>query len=380
MPWRECDAMSLRAEFVVLADMDGSNVRELCRRFGISPRTGYKWVGRWHDAGRAGLADRSRRPRNSPTRTPKQMEQLVLGVRAKHPAWGGRKLRWMLLGQGYDRVPSASTITAILRRHGCLDREHPSSQGPWRRFTAPYPNALWQMDFKGSVRLTSGGWCQPLSLLDDCARFCLTLDACADQRTATVRSALTGVFRRYGMPDWILVDNGSPWGSYAEHRYTPLRVWLIEQGVAMTHSRPYHPQTHGKVERFHRTLEAELIGRHAFADLPECRRLFERWRATYNLDRPHEALGMEPPATRYRPSQQAYCESVGEPAYLPGDIVRVVYRKGRISLHGRDVHATSKAFRGKRIALRPTDSDGVYDVYYYHHRIAQIDLRDAVAT
>ncbi len=380
MPWQEWDTMSLREEFARLACEEGSNVRQLCRRFGISAKTAYKWVGRWSDAGRGGLVDRSRRPLRSPRRTSSDVERLVLETRAEHPAWGGRKLRRVLVDRGHERIPSASTITEILRRHGCLSEEHPSSQGPWQRFEAPCPNALWQMDFKGPIRLLSGGLCQPLSLLDDCTRFCLTVDACADQRTSTVREALTSVFRRYGLPGWVLVDNGSPWGSDAEHQYTPLRVWLIEQGVEMTHSRPYHPQTQGKIERFHRTLETELIGCRTFADLTECRRSFEQWRMTYNLDRPHEALGMQPPTARYRPSSREYRESIGEPEYLPGDIVRVVGEKGRISVQGTELRATPKAFRGKRIALRPTNHDGLHDVFYLHHRITQIDLRNRVAT
>jgi hypothetical protein len=224
------------------------------------------------------------------------------------------------------------------------------------------------------------GALQPLTVLDDCARFCLTVDACADQRTPTVRSALERVFQRYGLPGWILVDNGSPWGSDAVYRYTPLRVWLIEQGVEVTHCRPYHPQTQGKVERFHRTLEAELIGCRVFSDLGECSRSFHQWRTTYNLHRPHEALGMQTPASRYHPSPRQYRSVVAEPEYLPGDIVRVVQEKGRISLHGREIRAATKAFKGKRIALRPTNDDGVYDVYYFHHQIRQIDLPDLMQT
>ena len=176
------------------------------------------------------------------------------------------------------------------------------------------------------------------------------------------------------------MDNGSPWGSDAVNRYTPLRVWLIDHGVEMTHSRPFHPQTQGKVERFHRTMEAELVGQRAFADLSECRDGFERWRMSYNLHRPHEALGMQTPADRYRPSPRAYRHDVGEPEYLPGDIVRSVQEKGRITVNGKRIRAATKAFLGKRVALRPIDRDGVYDVYYRYHRITQIDLRDATPT
>ena len=263
MPWMEVDIVGLREEFVVLSLSPGANVRELCRRFGISAKTGYKWRKRYLAEGRAGLSDRSRCPRHSPRRAPPETEKSVAALRATHPAWGGRKIRARLLALGREEVPAASTITGILRRRGLVEAAESAKRGPWRRFERPRPNDLWQMDFKGHFALTGGGRCHPLTVLDDHSRFALGLEACADERTETVRGHLRALFRRYGLPERILADNGSPWGSDPSHPYTSLTVWLLRLGVGVSHGRPYHPQTQGKDERFHRTVGAEDRGAQA---------------------------------------------------------------------------------------------------------------------
>ena len=162
MPWKETSIMSSRKEFVVLAQAPGANIRQLCRRFGISSRTAYKWLTRYADAGAAGLPDRSRRPHHSPRRTPPAVEAQVRAVRNAHPTWGGRKIHHYLLARGVEGVPSASTITAILRRHGLLSTPAHAAPSAWRRFEADAPNHLWQMDFKSPIRLPSGV-CNPLT-------------------------------------------------------------------------------------------------------------------------------------------------------------------------------------------------------------------------
>ncbi len=247
-----------RAEFVALAQQPGANRRALCRAFQIAPPTGYKWLRRYAAEGPAGLQDRSRRPRRSPARTAPAIERAVLALRAQHPTWGSRKLRVLLARQGIQPLPAASTITAILRRHDQLDPTQGAGQPrAWQRFEHPYPNALWQMDFKAGWPCGAGR-CHPLTILDDHSRYALGLAACPNQRTATVRPHLITAFQRYGLPDRLLVDNGSPWGNHPAHPYTPLTVWLRRLGIAVSHSRPYHPQTLGKDERFHGTLERDL--------------------------------------------------------------------------------------------------------------------------
>lgn len=256
MPWRECSKMEARREFVSLAEVEGANVSLLCKRFGISRKTGYKWLRRSQTEAGESLADRSRRPRHTPGRTLEKMEVAVLGVRDEHPAWGGRKIRRRLQDCGERGVPAASTIGEILRRQGRLDESEAAQHRPFQRFEHAQPNDLWQMDFKGYFGLGDGTNCHPLTVLDDHSRYALGLRACDNERRETVESELREVFRCYGLPLLMLMDNGPPWGSGDwSNRYTGLVVWLLRLGVRVTHGRPYHPQTQGKDERFHRTLK-----------------------------------------------------------------------------------------------------------------------------
>ncbi len=365
MPWQCVTLMSQRKELVALALTDGVNMARLCRRFGISRKTGYQWLARYLAEGEAGLADRSRQPRRSPVVTPPAVEEAVVRLRKIHPAWGGRKIRARLQALEFEAVPAASTITAILRRHGLIDLEESAKHRAWRRFEAPAPNDLWQMDFKGHVAADQGR-CHPLTVLDDHSRYALGLEACADERGATVKERLTGIFRRYGLPRKMLMDNGSPWGSDAAHPHTPLTVWLLRLGVKVGHSGPYHPQTLGKDERFHRTLEAELLQHCRGLESAACQRQFQEWRLIYNLERPHEALGLAPPVSRYRPSPRSFPETLPVWDCGPGDQVRKVQAEGWISFRGREFRL-SKAFRGKRVALRPTLTDGVWAVFFGPH-------------
>lgn len=371
MPWQEVSTMSLRQEFVMLAMREGANVRELCRGFGVSPKTGYKWIARYAAHGASGLADASRRPRRSPMRTADSLEQAVLELREAHPCWGARKLRRRLRDLGWHDLPVPSTVQAILARHGRIEAAASSKHRPWQRFEHAVPNALWQMDFKGHFAVGPAR-CHPLTVLDDHSRYNLCLQACADEQGHTVQTHLTTSFRRYGLPQRVAVDNGSPWGDTFDSPYTPVVAWLIRLGVSVSHSRPYHPQTLGKDERFHRTLKAEVL-RENFADLGSVQRCFDRWRTIYNFERPHEALDMHTPATRYVSSTRAFPEALPPIEYAPADIVRRVQQQGFFSYRGRSFRI-SKAFTGYPVALRPTVSDGVFDIYFCHQMITQIDL------
>jgi transposase InsO family protein len=373
MPWNEVSTVSLRLEFVTLATVEGANVRELCRRYGISAPTAYKWIERSRAGGPAALTDRSRRPGRSPGRCPEALEADVLRLRDEHPAWGGRKLRARLKALGHAGVPAASTITAILRRRDRL-APGPTPSAAFVRFEHDAPNRLWQMDFKGHFA-TAAGRCHPLTVLDDHSRFALGLTACGDERDGTVRGHLTALFRRYGLPDRLLCDNGPPWGTAGSgQRYSGLGVWLLRLGVGVSHGRAFHPQTQGKDERFHRTLKAEVLQGRTFEDLSMCQRRFDPWREVYNHERPHEALGLAVPASRYRPSSRPFPEGLPAWEYGPTDAVRKVARDGTISFKGRPIDL-GKAFRGEHVAVRPAAEDGVFGVYFGVHRVARADLR-----
>lgn len=255
MPWTTATAVSLRREFVRLASHPDANLSRLCRRFGICRATGYKWLARYREGGDDALADRSRRPKTCPTRTPPEIEAAVLEVRDAHPAWGGRKIRRVLQRTLGARAPAAATVTSVLRRHGRLP-ERPTPRNHVR-FEAEAPGDLWQMDFKGDFALGDGSRCYPLTVTDDHSRFALCLQACADQRRETVEGHLAVAFARYGLPRRILCDNGPPWGTVWETdgagrwrwRCTRLGARLIRRGITLTHGRPYHPQTQGKAAR-----------------------------------------------------------------------------------------------------------------------------------
>jgi transposase InsO family protein len=372
MPWQEVSIVDQRREFVMLASLEGANVSALCARFGISRPTGYKWLGRG-GSGPEAFSDQSRRPLHSPKRTSSAVEGAVLAVRDAHPVWGARKIAWCL-EQGGIAPPAVSTIHVILQRHGRIEDRDQTSHS-YGRFEKPAPNLLWQMDFKGRVQIERGTWCHPLTVLDDHSRFLLCLASCGNERTETVKSLLERTFRIYGLPVAFYLDNGSPWGGGVPGQWTLLGVWLLKLGIEVIHSRPYHPQGRGKNERFHRTLAAEVFDLRPLRDLVQVQKAFDEWRPIYNTERPHQALGMTVPASRYRPSARAMPSTLPEPEYGPDDIVRRVgTRKFYVSFKNR-LWYVPRAFSGERVAIRPRGEDGQYGIFFGATRIADIDLR-----
>lgn len=370
MPWKEVSKMDERREFVRLAMQEGTNRRELCRRFGIHPDTGYTWLGR--AAAGEELADRSRRPHTSPERTEAAIEQEVLAVRDAHPAWGARKIVRCLERNGLTS-PVSSTVHDILRRHGRMVPP-PGGAAALMRFEKDTPNQLWQMDFKGHIALSGGDRCHPLTIIDDHSRYAVGLEACGNQQGVTVRGRLEAVFRRYGLPEAFFVDNGAPWGDSSGQRWTKLGVWLLKLGIGVLHSRPYHPQSRGKNERFHRTLKAEVFALQTLRDLAQAQRALDQWRTIYNLDRPHQALDQDVPASRYRPSLRAMPAILPAVQYDQGEIVRRVgTTKAYVSFKGRP-WKVPEAFCGEQLAIRPRSIDGQYAVCFGAHQVATIDL------
>lgn len=376
MPWCPKNLMSLREEFVLLANQEGVNRRELCRRFNISPKTGYKWLERAAQEGLAGLVDRSRRPKSSPTRTGAAVEEAVVALRRSHPEWGGRKLGARLIDQGHAEIPQPSTINSILNRHGLITESASEAATHWQRFEHEQPNDLLQIDFKGYFD-TSNARCYPLTMIDDHSRFNLVLKACEKPDYQTVKSALISAFRLYGLPVRINADNGSPWGSPSQHQHgiSMLSIWLIQSGISVSHSRPAHPQTNGKLERFHRSLKAEVLNGRSFRNLDEAQAAFDRWRTVYNQERPHEAKGLDVPIKHYRPSSRSYPETLPSIEYGPHDIVVTPGWNGWFKFQGRNLKV-SNSLKGLPVALRPVpQEDGLFDVYFCHQRFMQFDFR-----
>lgn len=374
MPWRSSSVEFQRLEFVRLVDAGGVSFAELCRRFGISRPTGYKWVERFTVDGVDGLVDRSRAPRSSPIRTPVEMEELVCSVRRRFPVWGGRKIRGFLLRAGHVGVPAPSTITQILRRNGLMAHRRPPRRD-FVRFERSWPNELWAMDFKGDFGLTGGGRCHPFGVIDDHSRYSVSLAACPNQRAGTVREHLETAFETYGLPDAMLMDNGSPWGDTPAHRWNPVTVWLTDLDIEVIHSRPHHPQTNGKKERLHHTLEIEVLATQpTWSTLGEVQAAFDNWNPIYNMVRPHEALGETVvPSDRYQPSPRPYPATIPPPVYPDHWHTRIVAASHRISFLGHRPRI-GRPFQGKTVGIARTTDPNTYHVYYRHHHIKTIHL------
>lgn len=329
MPWEVTVAMELRTAFVNGVLKGKQPISAACRQFGISRKTGYKWLARYRANAEAPLVDQLRRPQRSPRRTTDDVEQRVLAVRGKY-RWGARKIRAYLAREG-ETLPSVRTVNQILKRNGRIVAPADGPTDTPLRFERAAPHELWQCDHKGPLEVERQP-VYPLTVLDDCSRYLLALWPCQDLSMKTAFAVLWEAFGEYGLPDSILCDNA--FGSV--HSGPKTVSWfesqLIRLGIRPTHGRPYHPQTQGKVERLNGTLEQELwpvIRRdtleHFTADATE-------WRCgVYNPVRPHEALGDEPPITRFRVSPRKRPECVPEVTYPSGAIVRKTANGGDVS-------------------------------------------------
>jgi transposase InsO family protein len=373
MPWREVLLMDQRKEFIRLFQQSDVNRRELCRRFQVSPKTAYKWLAR-ATAGETGWArDQPRRPHVSPARSSAAIEAAVLEIRDTHPTWGARKIRWRLRHRQKD-VPAASTVHAILARHERVPS--PAQPAQYTRFEHPAPNDVWQMDFKGRFPLSDRQICHPLTTVDDHSRYALCLQACTNEQSETVQQHLERTFRHHGLPNAFLVDNGVPWGTCSEVRWTKLRVWLLKLGIDVIYARPYHPQTKGKNERFHRTLKTEVLSMTTFRTMRDLQKAFDRWRHVYNTERPHQSLDYDVPANRYRPSSRSLPSKLPEPEYEEGTIVRRASQLKANLRFGKQRWRVPEAFRGELLAIRPLAMDGRFGIFFGAHQITSIDLRN----
>ena len=376
MSWKESDLVSERLEFVSLASVEGANVSALCKRFGVSRKTGHKWLNRWKSSGKAGLKDKSRQPANSPRKTVPELEAIVVDLRKSHPAWGGRKLRKRLQELGHDGVPSPSSITRILHRHGLICPSESKKRVPWKSFEREQPNDLWQVDFKGDFEMTCGKRCFPLTILDDHSRYSLGIVACANQQRVTVQEHFRCVFGQYGIPRAIYVDNGNPWGnSNGRTRHSQFSAWLMRQDIEVIHGTPHHPEGRGKIERFHRTLNVEVLQDRRLSDLVDAQSVFDPWRSVYNHERPHESLDLAVPSSRYQISDRSFLEVTKPFEYNDHFEVRKIDKETRTFHFKNKRYRFSEAFMGQAVGLCPTDKDGVWSVYYCRFPVAELDLR-----
>jgi transposase InsO family protein len=345
MAWRTINVQEQRVEFVVAAHRREKSITQLCAEFGISRPTGYSWLKRYQAYGIGGVQERSRRPHHSPERTSQEWEERVVQRRRERPDWGARKLQ-RLLGEEGIKLPS-STIHRIFVRHDLVracDRQRKAE----KRFERAQPNQLWQMDFKGPK-----GWDQPLgplSVLDDHSRYAVALENTGTTRAGAVQAVLERVFRENGVPDEMLMDHGTPWfNTQGRLGWSQFTVWLMDQDIELHFSGYQHPQTQGKVERFHRSLTAALLRRGTPA-ADQRQSWLDAFRQEYNCVRPHEALQMRTPHQIWHKSARPYRESCAGWKYPSGSEVKEVDSIGQCRLD-RKRYYISKALAGREVGI-----------------------------
>jgi transposase InsO family protein len=370
MPWKTMDVREQRVSFVVAASRGEKPLSGLCQEFGISRPTGYLWLARYRERGLVGIAERSRRPAGSPKRTVARIEEQVAALRRRYPDWGARKLQVLLQQRGMELA--RSTIHRILLRRGLIqdDQRHDLAL---QRFERSQPNELWQMDFKGP--LCPAERVGPLSVLDDHSRYVVVLQKVASNSGELVREHLQGAFRECGVPQAMLMDHGIPWwGGQSPQGITKLSLWLMKQGIGLHWGRIRHPQTQGKVERFHGELKRALQRRPPRADLQDW---LDEFRWEHNHVRPHEALGMQTPSTRWRRSARSYDPDPPRWEYPPGSRVLKIDSDGKIKLKGEH-WLISRALTGEWVRLVAIEQRVL--VYYCRTLVRELDLANQHST
>ncbi len=366
MAWGMVDVDEQRMRFVVRASRREKSMRELCAESEISRPTGYTWLRRYEAGGLAGVVEQSRRPHHSPGRTAADIEQRVVELRQKRPDWGARKLHWLLEKEGLA-LP-VITIQRILLRNG-LVRPQDRYRTAVQRFSRSAPNQLWQMDFKGPV-----GWqapLGPLSILDDHSRYAITLHGTWSSKADLVKERLEEAFQRCGVPEEMLMDHGTPWWNMkAATGWTWLTVWMMKQGIQLHFSGYRHPQTQGKVERFHGSLQA-ATQRRGWPWGEDRQRWLDEFRYEYNHVRPHEALGMKTPATVWNKSARKYQPPTPAWEYERGAEVRKLADQGQLHLSGQRWEI-SRALAGEWVQL--VRLEGRILVYYCRSLVRELDL------
>ena len=358
MPWLTLTSMSQRFEFVqaVLRRRDGQSIKSLCAQFGVQEKTGHKWLGRYATGGPDALADRSHAPVVPAHRVPAELQAAICALREAHPTWGARKLRVVLAARAPAILwPAASTMTSLLTRAGLITRRRRSlrERSAWATSTltpARAPNDVWAADFKGQFRVRTGAYCYPLTVTDLYARYLLGVTVLPSVAGLAVQARFRTLFLEYGMPRVIRTDNGVPFGvPQALGGLSSLAVWWIRLGIRPERIHRGQPQENGAHERMHRTLKADTT-RPPAASLGAQQQRLTRWQHTFNTERPHEALGMTPPATHYGPSARAFPRRLPMLEYPVHHELRRVNPFGAISWHGVRVFL-STVLAGEYVSL-----------------------------
>lgn len=371
MSWRNKTVEQERIEFVKKVLNKEKSKSALCREYGISRPTGDKWIKRYQNG--EDMGDRSRRPFHTPNKISLEDEHRIILAREKEPAIGAVKTRKMLMNEGWNDAPSISTFNAVFKRNGLITKEASQAAQHIIRFEKEQPNEMWQMDFKGDFLMQDQTRCYPLSIIDDCSRFCLSGDAKTNQRFLGVKESMERVFDEYGLPFSILCDNGNPWGSSQSTSITKFEVWMMEHGILTIHIRSQHPQTQGKIERFNGSYKRERLKFYTPQNIEDAQCCREEYRNFYNNIRPHCSLNYDVPANRYTPSTRKFSKKIKEWDYGENAVIKPVKSSGYITYRSKG-YFLSEGLREKEIALIPSEQDGIINIVFRQFRVAKLNL------
>ena len=365
MPWKESKALDERYAFIEDWNCGEYTVAELCRRFGISRKTGYKWLDRYDQGGRGGLEDRNRAPVNRPQAISQAAADQIIAVRQQHLTWGARKIRAVLVrAQPEACWPAASSIGELLLREGLILKRHPRRKTP--PYTAPLahaeaPNRVWCADFKGWFACGDGRRCDPLTITDAYSRYLLRCGAVPKADGVNVRAVFEAVFRECGLPEAIRTDNGTPFASRAPGGLSRLAMWWVQLGIRHERIEAGHPEQNGRHERMHKTLKAETA-RPPQANLRLQQIAFQRFQREYNEQRPHEALEYKMPAELYVASLRRYPARLPDLEYPPGVILRRISQQGSLKWKCERTFL-SEVLARQTVGLLEVEDD-LHEVYY----------------
>ena len=368
--------MEQKERFVSLAQSGHFTVSELCEEFGISRKTGKKWLARYREGGREGLAERSRAPKTVANRTPEAMERLIVSEKRRHLTWGPKKIRWVLeVKHGVESPPAISTIGEVLKRHGLVKaRKRRGAVFKVERgeLTAPERcNQVYGVDFKGWFATGDGERCDPLTVTDLHSRYVLKAEGLPQATTRWTQEGFRNMFRRTGLPEVIRVDNGAPFASMGPGGLSRLSVWWIGLGIEVQFTRPGCPQDNGCHERMHRTMKAECC-RPPSANLAAQQQRFDRWRKRFNQQRPHEGIGMRVPADLYQGSARRLDETIKPKLYELGARTKRVNSAGFITLNGTNCYV-GESFGEVEVALEEDQRTGLTLVRYANVKLGYLE-------
>ena len=367
MPWKDKTVEELRKEFVEAA-ASCSNFSSLCREFGITRATGYKWLLRYEN--NESLSDRSRRPNITANKTSQVIESKIIEARTAHPGWGAKKIKVNLENKGLE-IPCVKTVNNILNRYHCISKEESLKHKAFIRFEKERCNEMWQTDFKGEFKMQNGNYCYPLDIFDDHSRFIIRIKP-SESTSNLVLPTFREAFYEYGMPDSVLSDNGAQFAGFRQG-YTQFEKWLMNHDVLPIHGRIKHPQTQGKIERFHRAMNQELLKYYIPKNIADAERIFDEWRNCYNNERPHEALGMRCPSDIYIPSERVYQDKIEKYEYSGNHHVIKVNNWGYVRFDRWQIYL-SETMINEYIEFRTNPNADTFIACYRNFVIAEFDV------